>query len=109
LASTRSDDNGTGIADDRFALPDQVQQAEHEARFDQVLEEPSASGPIRTRRVARSADIQNIAWVAAALDIGLSTAYRLAEGGQLPGAFKVGGQWRISVPKFLREVHGEAS
>jgi excisionase family DNA binding protein len=46
------------------------------------------------------------AWAAEALDIGLSTAYRLAEVGHLPGAFKVGGQWRISVPKFLREVHG---
>ena len=60
----------------------------------------------RARLVIPSADIQHIAWAAEQLDIGLSTAYRLAEVRQLPGAFKVGGQWRISVPKFLREVHG---
>jgi excisionase family DNA binding protein len=51
-------------------------------------------------------DVQRIAWAAAQLGIATSTAYRLAESGQLPGAFKVGAQWRISVPRFLREVHG---
>jgi excisionase family DNA binding protein len=56
--------------------------------------------------VALPADVQRIAWAAEYLEIGLSTAYRLAEAGHLPGAFKVGAQWRISVPKFLREVHG---
>ena len=40
----------------------------------------------------------------AALGIADSTAYRLAP--QIPGAFKVGGQWRVSVPKFMSEVHG---
>ena len=40
----------------------------------------------------------------AALGIADSTAYRLAP--QIPGAFKVGGQWRVSVPKFMHEVHG---
>ncbi len=55
---------------------------------------------------ALPADVQRIAWAAEYLEIGLSTAYRLAEAGRLPGAFKVGAQWRISVPKFLREVHG---
>lgn len=52
-------------------------------------------------------DIQRIDWAAEQLGIGESTAYRLAEAGQLPGAFKVGRQWRVSVPRFLREVHGE--
>ncbi|MHB1555636.1 MAG: helix-turn-helix domain-containing protein [Acidimicrobiales bacterium] len=52
-------------------------------------------------------DIQRIGWAAEQLGIGESTAYRLAETGQLPGAFKVGRQWRVSVPRFLREVHGE--
>jgi excisionase family DNA binding protein len=54
-------------------------------------------------------DVQRIAWAAEYLEIGLSTAYRLAEAGQLPGAFKVGAQWRISVPAFMREVHGEGT
>jgi hypothetical protein len=62
----------------------------------------------RARLVTPSADIQRIAWAAEALDIGLSTAYRLAEVGQLPGAFKVGGQWRVSVPLFMQAVHGTA-
>ena len=53
-------------------------------------------------------DVKHLSWVAEQLGIGESTAYRLAAVGQLPGAFKVGGQWRISVPRFLREVHGEA-
>ena len=42
------------------------------------------------------------------LGIAVSTAYRLAAAGEIPGAFKVGAQWRVSKPKFLREVHGEA-
>jgi len=50
--------------------------------------------------------VQPLSWAAAQLSIGLSTAYRLAETKRLPGAFKIGAQWRISVPKFLREVHG---
>ncbi len=24
----------------------------------------------------------------------------------MPGAFKVGGQWRVSVPRFIALVHG---
>jgi hypothetical protein len=40
------------------------------------------------------------------LGIGKSTAYPLAETDKLHGAFKAGSQWRISVPKFEREVHG---
>ena len=52
-----------------------------------------------------SEDITKIAWAAERLDINKFTAYRLAEQGLLPGAFKVGRQWRISVPRFEREVH----
>jgi excisionase family DNA binding protein len=54
-------------------------------------------------------DVATLAWAAEQLGIGESTAYRLAPQGEIPGAFKVGAQWRISKPKFLREVHGEAS
>lgn len=56
---------------------------------------------------ALPADVQRISWAAEQLGIGVSTAYRLAETTRLPGAFKVGAQWRISVPRFLREIHGE--
>ena len=51
-------------------------------------------------------DVRLLAWGAEQLGIGTSTAYRLAAAGQMPGAFKVGGQWRISVPRFLTLVHG---
>lgn len=54
-------------------------------------------------------DVKPLSWAADKLGIAVSTAYRLAETGQLPGAFKVGAQWRISVPRFLREVHGDES
>ncbi len=51
-----------------------------------------------------SADVKLLSWAARELGIADSTAYRLAP--QIPGAFKVGSQWRVSVPKFMREVHG---
>lgn len=53
-------------------------------------------------------DLKRITWTAEQLGIGgLSTAHRLAEGGLLAGAFKVGAQWRVSVPRFRREIHVE--
>jgi excisionase family DNA binding protein len=54
-------------------------------------------------------DVQLLPWAAEQLGIGLSTAYRLASAGDLPGLFKVGAQYRISVRRFLREVHGESA
>jgi excisionase family DNA binding protein len=59
--------------------------------------------------VALPADVQTIKWAAERLGIGESTAYRLAPLGEIPGAFKVGAQWRVSVPRFQREVHGTES
>jgi len=59
-----------------------------------------------TRTLA--ADIRSLAWAAEQLGIGVSTAYRLAPTGAIPGAFKVGAQWRVSVPKFMAEVHGSS-
>jgi excisionase family DNA binding protein len=53
-----------------------------------------------------AADVAHLSWAAEQLGIGVSTAYRLAAAGEIPGAFKVGAQWRVSVPKFLRTVHG---
>jgi excisionase family DNA binding protein len=50
--------------------------------------------------------VKPLSWAAEQLGIGVSTAYRLVGTGQIPGAFRVGGQWRISVPRFIAEVHG---
>jgi len=58
------------------------------------------------RRHQMAADVQTLSWAAEQLGIGVSTAYRIAPTGAIPGSFKVGGQWRVSVPKFLAEVHG---
>jgi excisionase family DNA binding protein len=53
------------------------------------------------------ADVELLPWAAEQLGIGKATAYRLAAAGQLPGLFRVGSQYRISVPRFLREIHGD--
>ncbi len=55
------------------------------------------------------ADVQHLSWAAEQLGIGESTAYRLAATGQIPGAFKVGAQWRVSKPKFMAAVHGQVA
>jgi hypothetical protein len=59
--------------------------------------------------VALPDDVKHLSWAAESLEIGLSTAYRLAAAGQIPGAFRVGAQWRVSVPKFMAEVHGQVA
>lgn len=53
-------------------------------------------------------DVKPISWAAERLAVSTTTAYRLAEVGRLPGVFKVGAQWRISVPRFEQQVHGAA-
>ena len=55
--------------------------------------------------VALPEDVRPLSWAAEQLGIASSTAYRLAATGQVPGAFRIGSQWRISVPRFMREVH----
>lgn len=42
--------------------------------------------------------------VAAQLRIGRTSAYLMAQRGELPGAFKVGGQWRVRRREFLAWV-----
>ena len=59
--------------------------------------------------VALPPDVDLLSWAAEQLGIGLSTAYRLAPLGEIPGAFRVGAQWRVSKPKFLAEVHGQGA
>lgn len=45
--------------------------------------------------------LMTIAEAAAELRIGRTVAYQLAQAGELPGAFKVGSQWRIRRRDFL--------
>ncbi len=54
-------------------------------------------------------DVKHLSWAAEQCGIGLSTAYRLAKAGKMPGAFQIGSQWRISVPAFHAGIHGTAS
>jgi len=51
-------------------------------------------------------DVRSLSYAAERLGIAASTAYRLAPLGKIPGAFKVGAQWRVSVIAFNRTVHG---
>jgi excisionase family DNA binding protein len=46
-------------------------------------------------------------WAAEQLGISKATAYRLAKAGKMPGLFKVGAQYRVSVVRFFCEVHGK--
>jgi len=52
------------------------------------------------------ADIELLPWAAEQLGISKATAYRLAKAGKMPGTFKVGAQYRVSVPAFWRAIHG---
>lgn len=54
-------------------------------------------------------EVQTLPWAAQQLGIGRATAYRLAASGELPGLFRVGRSYRISVPRFRAEVHGKGS
>jgi hypothetical protein len=57
-------------------------------------------------KTALPPDVKPLSWAAERLGIASSTAYRLASVGGIPGSFRVGAQWRVSVPRFEREVHG---
>jgi hypothetical protein len=43
------------------------------------------------------------------LGISCDTGYTLARAGRFPGsaAMRIGGQWRVSVPRLLRYLHGD--
>ena len=55
------------------------------------------------------ADVYTLEWAAKTLSISVPTAYRLAQRGELPGALKIGSQWRISGARFRAAVHGESA
>jgi excisionase family DNA binding protein len=44
--------------------------------------------------------------VAARLSVSRSTLYRLLEAGLLPGAVRVGGQWRVDTDELEHWLHG---
>jgi len=70
----------------------------------------SAPAPNREQRRhpnTLTSDVALLPWAAEQLGISKATAYRLAATGSIPGLFKVGSQYRVSVPRVLREVHGE--
>jgi len=77
----------------------------------------TVQGPLRAMAVAPPGTVNDSAlWQTTASDPTLTQtsttgqlAYRLVGTGQIPGAFRVGGQWRISVPRFLADVHGNDS
>ena len=73
------------------------------------METPPTSPNRAARRGHLPADVELLPWAAERLGISKATAYRLAEIGEIPGLFKVGRQYRISVPRFNREVHGETA
>lgn len=57
--------------------------------------------------VALPPDVMTLPQAAKRLGLGAKAAYEQAARGQFPGAFRVGrNRWRVSVPKFEREVHG---
>lgn len=53
-------------------------------------------------------DLLTIPQAAKRLGIATVTAYRMAEKGEFPGAFKVGRHWRVSVIRLERHMHGES-
>lgn len=54
-------------------------------------------------------DLETLPEAAVRLGISAKTAQRLAAAGKFPGgaAIKVGKNWRVSVPKLERHLHGE--
>lgn len=54
-------------------------------------------------------DVVSIEVAARMLGIGRRTAYELARRGELPGAVRVGGRWRVSLIRYRREIHGEGA
>lgn len=53
-------------------------------------------------------DLLTVPQAAQRLGIGANLAYRMAEAGELPGAFRVGRHWRVSVVRLERFINGEA-
>jgi len=55
-----------------------------------------------------SADLISVAAAAELVGVHPDTLYRLCRTGQFPPALQIGRQWRVSVPRLERHLHGEA-
>jgi Helix-turn-helix domain len=53
--------------------------------------------------------VVGLSWAARELSIGIDTARRLARAGDLPGAFLLGSQWRVSTVEFRRQIEARAA
>jgi excisionase family DNA binding protein len=58
--------------------------------------------------VLHDPDLITIKEAARLLGIKPARAYQLLRDRQLPGAVLVGGRWRVSIPRYRREVHGDS-
>lgn len=65
-----------------------------------------APGRARRRPLQPDDDIAPLSWAAKQFGVSMRTIYAMAKDGQVPGAFRARGTWRVSKPKFLHEVHG---
>lgn len=54
----------------------------------------------------RDSDVLTVAEAAEILGLSRNGAYRLVQTGQMPGAVRLGGSWRISRPRLLAAIHG---
>jgi len=55
-----------------------------------------------------AADLISMADAADLVGVHKDTLYRLARSGQFPPALQIGRQWRVSVPRLERFLHGNA-
>jgi hypothetical protein len=69
-----------------------------------VYENSGIGVRIRSEWVYENPRNPHFRWAAEQLGVSVATVYRHPE--QVPGAFKFGGSWRVSVPVFTREIHG---
>lgn len=53
------------------------------------------------------AGLLTISETAELVEVSAETCYRLARRGELPGARKIGGKWRVSRPTLLAHFHGD--
>jgi excisionase family DNA binding protein len=56
-----------------------------------------------------SADLISIPEAAALIGLHVDTLRRLCRTGQFPPALQIGRQWRVSVPRLQRYLHGETA
>lgn len=66
----------------------------------------AAACPVGSSQGRRDPYVASIAEAAELLGISRDLAYDLALRGELPGAFRLGRRWRVSLVKLRAAVHG---